>query len=309
MICTKDRPGEIEMSCAAAHSASPLMPILVVDASATQATRRACERLSLAHGSALRLIYRRAKRPGLTRQRNEAVDICRDLGAELVHFIDDDTEVSREYFAAIERRFRRDPEVMGVGGVIVNQPVIDFLPIRRLFLLRSGRRGSVLRSGRNMLGQYPGTRATDRVDWLSGCSMSYRLAVFDELRFDVRREGACLGEDYDFGFRLSRRHRLGVEPAARCIHHLTPTARISLRARARESTETTHRWVAENRVLGLSYVAFWWATLGDLGLHAASWIVRGEADSLEEMLGVLGAVRRIALSYVQPGAASYRRGS
>jgi hypothetical protein len=300
VICTKDRPSEIEMSCATAHAASPKLPILVVDASVTVATKQICEKLSRHYGSSLTLHYHRAREPGLARQRNEAVTVCRDLGVDIVHFIDDDTEVSSGYFDAIERRFLRDLAVVGLGGIITNQPTIDCLAIRSFFLLRSRRRGSVLRSGRNMLGQYPGTRATDRVDWLNGCSMSYRLTAFDDAMFDDRLEGPSLGEDYDFSFRLSHKHKLAVEPGAKCIHHVTPTVRSSRRATARQGTENTYRWVNENRELGMSRLAFWWATFGDVMLHAAGWIVRRRADSLQEILGVLEATTAI-VSTSKPG--------
>lgn len=288
VICTKDRAEEVETACSAVHDASPSMPILVMDASTTEATRHICERI--AYQPSVRLIYRRARQSGLARQRNEAVGVCRELGVEVVHFIDDDTEVSAGYFDAIEGRFREDSTVMGVGGIILNQPPADHLMIKSFFLLRSHRRGSVLPSGRAMMGQYPGSRAGDSVDWLSGCSMSYRIGVFADVLFDSRLEGYSLGEDYDFGFRLSRIHRLVVEPGATCVHHVTQVSRNSVRAVAQEGTVTVHRWVEENRELGMSRPAFWWATLGEVMLHTASWLLRGDHDALQETRGVLDGV-------------------
>jgi len=281
------------MSCTAAHAASPDLPILVVDASADGATEDACERLKRRHGQALKLTHRYARQAGLARQRNEAIDICRGLGCRLIHFIDDDTEVASGYFTAIESRFRRDPSVMGVGGVIVNQPRVTFLTLKRVFMLASRRRSSVLRSGRNMLGQYPGTSASDRVEWLNGCSMSYRSSAFSELRFDGRLEGASLGEDYDFSFRLSRRHKLAVEPSAECVHHLAPSSRYSRREHARQRTQIIHRRVCEWRHLGLSRAAFWWSVFGDLMLRGGYGVVRADGESLEEALGVAAGVAGI----------------
>lgn len=291
VICTRDRPVEVANACTAANAASPNTPILVVDASSTDATQRACATLVDRHGPRLKLTYHSASRPGLARQRNEAIGLCRQMRATVVHFIDDDTEVSPGYFEAIEQRLRQDPHCFGVGGVIVNQPRVTFLGFKRLFLLGSRRRGSVLRSGRVMLGQYPDTSATDRVEWLSGCSMSYRIGAFDGIAFDDRLEGASIGEDYDFGFRLSRRHALVVEPAATCVHHLTPTARSSRRVHARTRTQLIHRRVIEYRVLGLSPAAFWWSTLGDFLLRGTYGALRRDARSLHEALGVVeGAV-------------------
>jgi GT2 family glycosyltransferase len=293
VICTKDRPEDIGRSCAAAHAIAPLTPIVVVDASSGEATERVCEQFAPENGSAGRLIYHRASRSGLARQRNEAIELCRKLGVEIVHFIDDDTEVLESYFEAIERRFAQDPTVMGLGGIIVNQPVFSYLPLRSFFLLRSRRRGVVLRSGRNMLGQYPGTDASDPVEWLNGCSMSYRMAAFEELRFDDRLQGPSLGEDYDFSFRLSRTHKIAVEPAARCIHHLTENVRSSRRATAREGAENTYRWVRENRALGASPAAFWWATFGEVIIHVAAGLACRRRESFQEIAGIFDAVGAI----------------
>ena len=276
VICTKDRPKEIRMSCESAHQASPGKPILVLDASINGATEHACRQIAACDQSRRLLIYRRAIRPGLARQRNEAVGTSRALNARIIHFIDDDTEVRTGYFDAIERRFDADPGLMGVGGVVVNQPAVNYVKLKRLFLLGSNQRGSVLRSGRNVLGQYPGTADTDRVDWLSGCSMSFRSTVFDEFAFDDELEDYSMGEDYDFSFRVSRDYRLAVEPGATCIHHATPTRRDSVRSRARERTQATHRWVGCHRELGMSQVAFWWSTLGDFVLHLAHGALRAE---------------------------------
>lgn len=299
VICTKDRPDEIKMSCTAVYAASPSIPILVVDASMTEATRYVCDSMSTRYGRSLKLLYRRAHQSGLARQRNEAIGICRDLGVELIHFIDDDTEVLGGYFDAIEDRFRKEPAVFGVGGIVINQLPVTFLTLKRLFLLGSRRHGAVLRSGRNMMGQYPNTLATDHVDWLGGCSMSYRLSAFDGIMFDGRLTGYSLGEDYDFSFRLSRRHRLVVEPSATCIHHLTPTVRGSMRTHAQQRTQLTHRWVGEHRSFGMSRLAFWWSTLGDFLLRMGYGVLRLDRETLLEALGVLDGVRAILRERVQ----------
>jgi GT2 family glycosyltransferase len=295
VICTKDRPREIEMSCAAADRASPDIPILVIDASTSNATRDVCEHFMRQSAISPTLEYRRASRPGLARQRNEAIGICRELGVQVLHFIDDDTEVSDGYFGAIERRFRTDPTAMGVGGIILNQLSVNYVTLKSFFLLWSHRRGSVLTSGRNVLGQYPGTEATDRVEWLNGCSMSFRMTVFDEAMFDDGLQGYSMGEDYDFSFRVSRTNKLVVEPGATCIHHLTPTMRGSARTHARQATEATHRWVITHRELGMSPVAFWWSTLGDFLLRVGHGVIRAKRESLQAAIGVVDGVAGIIL--------------
>jgi GT2 family glycosyltransferase len=290
VICTKDRPHEVEMACAAVRASSPDLPILVMDASETEATRAVCEKLGRAGGEQTLITYRRAERPGLARQRNEAIALVNEMGVQVVHFIDDDVEVFDGYFDAIESRFERDPEAMGVGGIIVNQPTVNYVRLKAFFLLGSHRRGTVLRSGRNVLGQYPGTSADDRVDWLKGCSMSFRAGVFDELAFDDTLESHSVGEDYDFTYRLSRKHRLVVEPGAKCVHHFTSTMRVSPRVYARLRFETTHRWVKRHRALGMSLAAFWWSAIGEVVLGVGQGIVLLKPKGLQEALGVVDGV-------------------
>lgn len=221
--------------------------------------------------------------------------MCRELGVQVVHFIDDDTEVSDGYFDAIERRFRTDPTAMGVGGIILNQQTVNYVTLKSFFLLWSHRRGAVLRSGRNILGQYPGTLATDRVEWLNGCSMSFRMIVFDEATFDDSLHGYSMGEDYDFTFRVSRAHKLVVEPEAQCVHHLTPTMRSSARVRARQATEATHRWVNTHRTLGMSPIAFWWSAFGDFLLKISHSLICRDRESLQAAIGVVDGVTAIIL--------------
>lgn len=281
------------MSCSAAHRAAPGKLILVVDASENELTLQACDRIAHDRDSRVELLYVRAKRSGLARQRNEAILICRELDTEIVHFIDDDTEVGVEYFKAIEARFR-DPSVMGVGGVVVNQPAVNYIGVKRLFLLASHKPSSVSRSGRNMLGQYPDASPSDPVDWLAGCSMSFRMSLFQEFSFDDALEGYSLGEDYDFSFRVSRRHRLVVEPRARCVHHCSPILRVSPRTHARQCTEATHRWVHKHTALGMSPLAFWWSTSGDFLLHVGYGLLRAEREMLHAAVGVLDGVVAIA---------------
>lgn len=65
VICTKDRPDDVHMSCSAAYAASPQITLLIVDASTTDATRKVCDALAGERG--VRLIYHRALRSGLAR--------------------------------------------------------------------------------------------------------------------------------------------------------------------------------------------------------------------------------------------------
>jgi GT2 family glycosyltransferase len=108
-----------------------------------------------------------------------------------------------------------------------------------------------------------------------------------------------MGEDADFSFRVSRVHRLAVEPNATCVHTVTPTTRDSSRARTREGTENTYRRVIRYRALGLSAPAFWWATAGDVVIRGTYALVTRDRAALNEVAGILEGIRSIVASDFQ----------
>ncbi len=107
----------------------------------------------------------------------------------------------------------------GVGG---NRPPL----LSRLALKASRRPGRVLRSGYNT-GCYDSPTPI-YVDWLPGCSMSFRMSAIRGLKFDERRKGPNPGEDVDFGLRALDRGPLLYNPEARLVHHLSSTNRPDL---------------------------------------------------------------------------------
>jgi GT2 family glycosyltransferase len=68
-----------------------------------------------------------------------------------------------------------------------------------------------------------------QVDWLSGCSMSFRASVFEHIRFDERRTGNGVGEDVDFCLRASAYGRILWLSDATLEHHQSPINRFGAR--------------------------------------------------------------------------------
>ncbi len=152
--------------------------------------------------------------PGLARQRNQAIDWIRENqpDVEVVHFIDDDSEVSPSYFDEINAVFAREPKVAGVGGVLVNHPTPRYVKAKSLFRLYSDVPGRVLSSGQSTMAHYSDDVPT-RPERLSGGCMSYRLSLIEGIRFDDRLEGYSIGEDLFFSYAVSRDlHPLAVAP-------------------------------------------------------------------------------------------------
>ena len=303
VICTRNRASDVSTACEAVFRDQTVRTLIIVDASTNDDTQSLVARFSSREPS-VDIHYKRARRPGLTKQRNEAAEFCHDLGVEVIHFIDDDTEVFPGYFTALEARFLANPALAGLGAVVENQPRIPIRWLKRLFLLWGPRHGSILRSGRVVMGQYPNaTRDGCAPDWIHGCAMSYRTDIVLKYRFDEELEGYSLGEDQDFGFRVSRHYSLGVEPSARCVHRVTRNG-LSPETYAYLNTVVLYAWVRQHRRDGMSLAAFWWSAVGDLLLHSIDGVLvprRGGGRKAKGMIrGFLVITKGQATKSVKP---------
>ena len=283
IICTKDRPVELE-ACLDAIASCVYCPaeILVVDSSAKPSSQMVVERFKR---NKLPQISFTTTSAGLTRQRNFGLSTI-DPKSEIVHFLDDDVIVSADYFAVLEDAIESDPEVTVVGGRVTNVP-----DHRGLFLARKIRReGLVTSDGVNHLTRTRSNGPRD-VNWLSGCSMSFRSFVFQHVRFDERRTGNGVGEDVDFCLRASAFGRILWVPDATLEHHQSPINRFG----ARKSGYSTmdHRLLLANdrlhtvrrsRVVARGYV--------ESLVRLFRSLVTGSKPQREYALGMLGRLCR-----------------
>jgi len=232
--------------------------VRIVDASEATDTRLVVDRYRTGALSG-RLIYQVAK-PGLTAQRNAAIRAGR---SEVVHFVDDDTVLDPHYIESILREFAADLEgtVLGVGGLITNCHRHPVSMAKRVFLLDSPRAGRVLPSGRNPLAV--DVQSVTEVDWLSGCSMSFRREVFEMFSFNEQFEGYGLGEDVDFSYRVRQRGRLVLTPDARIEHLESPLNRMAMPQYTYDEIVNRARRVRA-RTGRLRMRWFWWSVVGDL---------------------------------------------
>lgn len=162
--------------------------------------------------------------PGLTRQRNRGIEFALKENTSIFHFLDDDVLPNLDYFDEMTRVFELHTDLLGATGKRLGE-VMPKTDTRRsirnsyewiIQLLRGKfEEGKVSRSGQNFLtyGSQP-----RRVDWLSGCSMSFSRAVFLSNRFDESFDGYSLMEDLDFTYRVSLQGPLLYWPAAQVTH-------------------------------------------------------------------------------------------
>lgn len=258
VICTRNRADDTRQ-CLISVAGQSALPdrVLVVDSSDTDATRRVTEAFRGRSGFAVEFVE---APPGLTMQRNVALD-CLDESTDVVHFVDDDTILDPGYLHEILAAFETHPEAAGVGGRISNLPEHAPRWYRRAFLLDSRREGVLLPSGVNVL-SFTGERPR-RVDWFSGCAMSYRCRSIAGMRFDESRTGGGMGEDVDFSARVAARAQLVWTPRAAVEHRLSSVNRedpgMVLRRMIR------HRWrLASDGVGRVNRAAVLYAIAGEV---------------------------------------------
>ena len=178
---------------------------------------------------------------GLTLQRNLAIKLLENF--RYVFFLDDDTELLDDYFSLVKDAFLAT-NAIGVG--VTPQPCIEnkVNSLYRFLGQASLEPGIVTRSGLNTARCHGDGRA----DWLPGCSMTYDLRAIGLTRFDQRRAGYGLGEDVDFGLKMSSKGLLYWTSKPQIIHHQSPANREKTEQLIRQYVR--HKWTMACDSLG-----------------------------------------------------------
>lgn len=201
IICTKSRSDHIDRWL---HALTLIVEgpslILIVDSNSSDKTLEIVKKHQTQ--SELNIAYIQSQ-SGLPFQRNSGIDYLRDNFKgdvpEIVHFLDDDVAIRSNYFTTINQLFEEFPSAIAIGGFDINTDINRSNGFfRRHLLLGSRHMGVVLRSG-ICIPPHPRSRV-EVVEWLPGLSQSFRLQIFDQIRFDP---GIYFyGEDIDFYLRL-----------------------------------------------------------------------------------------------------------
>ncbi|RKR10956.1 GT2 family glycosyltransferase [Flavobacterium sp. 90] len=241
IVCTYLRPDSLTALLQSVQNQS-LYPdeILIVDGSTDDRTKNA---LNQFHFKNINYFLVSDENRGLTKQRNFGVSkVASD--SEIVCFLDDDTVLEEDYFSEILQTFHTNPDVIGVGGVAINEykwkPQIEnvFYNPKKYYLFE----GYAYKEGlRNVIRNYfglasnlgpgkmpeyshgktcgfPLTGKTYEVDLLIGMSMSFRKSVFDKINFSRFFEGYGLYEDADFSVRALQYGKNVINTKANLSH-------------------------------------------------------------------------------------------
>lgn len=230
IICTRNRETDLELCLKSIEKANYIPSrVLIVDSSDDDQTEKLTKTLKLKN-----LHYIRSEK-GLTIQRNVGLSLVNE---EIVHFLDDDVEIDKNYFSELIEIFHERPDLVGAGGMVLGGSNPKATWLGRISGRESKIPGVVLKSGYNM-GAHEHPEITE-MDWLPGCSMSFRMSKISGLQFDESRAGYAMGEDVDFGLLAKERGQILHIPTARLIHHLSPTNRE--RQTEMLKLATMHRW-------------------------------------------------------------------
>ena len=160
----------------------------------------------------------------------------------------------------------------GVSGRDINTHSKNFSNhVRRLLdiiFLNSGfSEGEILPSG--FFTNYGDTRKESvqqrEVEFLPGCSFSFRREVFNEFHFDAKEYlNYGNGEDKDFSFRVSSRYKLVYEPSAEFSHFHSPIMRPNHFMAGKMHILFMHKFFTTHGKKGPSiryfFIMLWWGT-------------------------------------------------
>lgn len=292
IICTRNRPDElgVTLDSVAGQSFSESFSVTIVDGSDEQAARAIADLCSSVQHPTVNY-FKYPTKPSLARQRNYGIALLPD-DIDVVHFMDDDVTLDREYLQNMDEAFLQNDNAMGIGATVIeegrslNPPNLSW--VMRSFLLYSDQPGRVLASGHETPAQSSMLSAPTSVEWLNGCA-AYRRQVFDDFRFADILEGYSLDEDLDFSYRVGREHCLLVYPAASMIHRRSSDNRLPGRQYFEDYLIHRYWFVRNNLPAVTGRVAFWWSAMGRM-LRAQLGRTDGRSDMLK---GYAGGVRKI----------------
>lgn len=291
IVCTRNRAEDVSRLLTTFPGQETRPMLIVVDSSDDVSTRHVVDAFERS-GAWDDVLYLEAP-PGLTSQRMCGIRNV-PAGCEIIHFIDDDVELEPGYFSALERCFEQMPYVVGAGGIVTNVALAGPYLWNRLFLLDSVRQGAVLRSGVNIRALKVDT--VQQVDWLSGCSMSFRSELFLHEQFDTTMKGYCLGEDVDFSFRARKHGSLVICPEARLRHRERGASALDAREKAASELMRRYRFVRRYRADGMSLSAYWWSVAGDLILTTGKAAFLDRDMQLQKLRGLVDGIKRVLSS-------------
>lgn len=179
---------------------------------------------------------------GLTKQRNFGLNLVSKT-SDIICFLDDDIVLAPYYFENLIKTYLEHSDALAVGGYITNEVTWELsdnknnpskfyydgwmrnepsrFKIRRFFgLLPDIEPGFMptFSHGRS-ISFLPPSGKTYQVEQLMGGVSSYKISVFDTMKFSTYFAGYGLYEDADFSLRLAKMGKLYINTKAQLAHY------------------------------------------------------------------------------------------
>lgn len=211
--------------------------------------------------------------PGVTESRNKAAELAR---GKILVFLEDDVVLFDNYIEQLMLIYEtqdKDGSLGGVGGIIENEGLTPLEALGEripfvLFGISGFKEGRVLRSG--FATDYGRTgfpiSEVQQVDFLLGGVSSFKKEIFDEFKFSNRYRSASgygQGEDKEFSYRVSRKYKLFINPAARLFHYSAPKKNFNRFIKGRAFVLSRYYFFSESvKKSPVDWLFFWYAILG-----------------------------------------------
>ncbi|MDU1978898.1 MAG: glycosyltransferase [Clostridium sp.] len=160
---------------------------------------------------------------GLTQARNIGV---KNSAGDFVFFFDDDLELLNDFIENMLSKMEKHKGIAGLcGKQIINKEKSKFyLVIRELF--KKGPFSFYYEKGESKNKYKYIIDSIEIRTRISGGITVYRKEVLEEFIFDENMIKYCLGEDFDFSFRVSRKYYVGINTEALAYHHHDKSGRL-----------------------------------------------------------------------------------
>lgn len=232
VVCSKDRLQELfEFIDHISQIDNYLeIEIVIVENSNTEANYELLKKKIMSQTNAANIRIVRCT-PGLANSRNKSFSF---ISSDIVHFLDDDVILPRNYILEVDAKFVKYPDIAGLSPYIEvdSDNSRESVYKKMLFNLfaKFQPEGKLTKSGHAFW--LNRTRDDRFVNWLPGCCMVYRFDDVKSLRFDIRLElgplgGYALGEDLDFSHRVSKEFTLLAAGSISVIHKLAQNERTN----------------------------------------------------------------------------------
>lgn len=222
--------------------------------------------------------------PGLVMARNRALDEIESRSPSsseaVVHFVDDDVIFTPNYFHEISKAMDQSQLAGACGRTLM--PRIPRIPAPKFHPRNPGRLSRLGIAVAHWTSSKP-----SKVEWLPGCSMSYRVNAIRGMRFDTGRQALPAGEDIEFSSRVaSEVGPLGYIPNALIWHMMSDLNRPNPRRWAYE--DVYHRKdLGRKAILNCSPTSVFLGSIFMLATHFVKGLNPRSFGSRQSFVGTL----------------------